>query len=130
LYLEDRKTAPITVSDLASLNIESAFLSACHTSATQDFRLLDESINLSSAIQLSGYPSVVGSLWQVRDSHSAEIAKDVYAWILADGGMDTQRSGEGLHRVIRTLRDKTRTTSRSIMKNDSLVWASYIHVGI
>jgi CHAT domain len=55
-------------------------------------------------IQLSGYPSVLGSLWQVRDSHSAEIAKDVYAWILADGGMDTQRSGEGLHRAIRTLR--------------------------
>ena len=108
LLLEDWKTASLTVSDLMSLNIESAklaYLSACHTSATRDFRLLDESISLSSAIQLSGYPSVVGSLWQVTDSHSAEVAKDVYAWILEGGsGLDTQRSGEGLHRAIRTLR--------------------------
>ena len=66
LFLEDRKTAPLTVSDITSLNLNSAnfaYLSACHTSATRDFRLLDESINLSSVIQLSGYPSVVGCLW-------------------------------------------------------------------
>ena len=132
LLLEDWKTASLTVSDLTSLNIESAklaYLSACHTSATRDFRLLDESISLSSAIQLSGYPSVVGSLWQVMDRHSAKVAKDVYTWILEGGGeFDTQRSGEGLHRAIRTLRDKTRITLRSA--NDPLVWAPYIHVGI
>ena len=61
--LED---VPLTVSDITSLNIESAklaYLSACHTSSMRNFRLLDESISLSSAIQLSGYPSVVGSLW-------------------------------------------------------------------
>ena len=69
LLLEDWKIAPLTVSDLTSLNIESAkfaYLSACHTSAMRNFHLLDESISLSSAIQLSGYPSVVGSLWQVN----------------------------------------------------------------
>ena len=78
---------PLTVSDLTSLNIESAklaYLSACHTSTMRDFHLLDESISLSSAVQLSGYPSVVGSLWQVRDSHSAEVARDVYTWILKE----------------------------------------------
>ena len=56
---------PLTVSDLASLNIESAklaYLSTCHTSTKQDFQILDESINLLSTIQLCGYPSVVGSL--------------------------------------------------------------------
>jgi CHAT domain-containing protein len=134
LLLEDWKTASLTVSDLVSLNIESAkmaYLSACHTSTTRDIRLLDESISLSSAIQLSGYPSVVGSLWQVIDSHSAEVAKDIYAWILDGGnGLDTQRSAEGLHRAIRILRGKTRTASRSIMMNDPLVWAPYIHIGI
>ena len=69
LRLKDWKTSSLTVSDLVSLNIKSAkfaYLSACHTSTTRDFRLLDESISLSSAIQLSGYPSVVGSLWQGR----------------------------------------------------------------
>ena len=69
---------------MTSLNIESAkfaYLSASHTSAMRDFRLL-ESISLSSAIQLSGYPSVAGSLWQLMDSHSAEVARDLYKWIL------------------------------------------------
>jgi CHAT domain-containing protein len=131
LLLED---ASLTVSDLVSLNIEAAklaYLSACHASVTRDFRLLDESINLSSIIQLSGYPSVVGSLWQITDSHSAEVAKDVYAWILEGGsGVDTQRSGEGLHKAVRILRDKTRIHFRSTMRNDPLVWAPYIHVGI
>lgn len=47
--------------------------------------LLDESISLSSAIQLSGYPSVVGSLWKISDKHSAEITRDVYTWILEAG---------------------------------------------
>jgi len=41
---------PLTVSDFTSSNIESAkfaYLSACNTSATRDFNLLDESISLS-----------------------------------------------------------------------------------
>jgi hypothetical protein len=141
LLLEDWKTTSLTVSDLASLNTESAklaYLSACHTSATRDFGLLDESINLSSAIQLSGYLSVVSSLWQVGDNDSAEVAKNVYEWILEGGGrLDTQRSGEGLHRAVRILRDKTRSivglrdkTRSKSRKNDPLVWAPYIHVGI
>ena len=78
LLLEDWKMHLSLFQILSSLNIKSAklaYLSACHTSATRDFHLLDESISLSSAIQLSGYPSVVGSLWQVRDSHSARGCK-------------------------------------------------------
>ena len=133
LLLEDWKTGPLTVSDLISLNIESAkfaYLSACHTSTMRNFRLLDESINLSSAIQLSGYPSVVGSLWQVRDSHSAEVARSVYEWILKDGKFDGRRSAEGLHKAVRSLRDRTRVKFRSTMENDPLIWASYIHIGI
>ena len=115
--LEDWKTGPLTVSDLTSLNIESAkfaYLSACHTSAIRDFGLLDESINLSSAIQLSGYPSVVGTLWHVGDNHSAEVARSVYQWILKDGKLDIERSAEGLHKAIRDLRDSTRVKFRSI----------------
>src|SRR5579862_187830 len=65
LLLQDWKTKPLTVLDLASLNIESAqfaYLSACHSSAMRYVQLLDESINLSSEIQLCGYPAVVGNL--------------------------------------------------------------------
>ena len=91
------------------------------------FRLLDESINLSSAIQLSGYPSVIGSLWSVTDEHSAKVARDVYGWILGEkGGLDAQKSAEGLHKAVRGLKDST----RFMTKQDPLFWASFIHVGI
>jgi CHAT domain-containing protein len=129
LLLEDWKIKPLTVSDLISLNIQSAklaYLSACHTSSMRNFRLLDESISLSSAIQLCGYPSVVGSLWQVRDSYSAEVARDVYAWILEEGELDVRRSAEGLHKAVRCLRDR----SRFMMKHDPLIWAPFIYIGI
>jgi hypothetical protein len=128
LLLKDWKNSPLTVSDLTSLNIESpkfAFLSACHTSAMRDIRLLDESIHLSSAIQLSGYPSVVGSLWEVGD-HSAHVATVVYEWILSEGGINAERAAEGLHKAVRDLRDRTRVRER----HDPLIWAPYIHVGI
>ena len=126
LVLED---FPLTVSDLISLNIDTAklaYLSACHASAMRNLRLLDESISLSSAVQLSGYPSVVGSLWQVGDIHSAEVARDVYTSIIGESGLDARRSAEGLHKAVRDLRDRTRART----KHDPLAWAPFIHVGI
>ena len=130
LLLEDWKISPLTVSDLTALNIVSAkfaYLSACHTSTMRNFRLLDESISLSSAIQLSGYPSVVGSLWQVTDRYSAEIARNVYSWIVeGEGRLNVRRSAEGLHRAVCDLRHRSRFRG----KHDPLVWASFIHVGI
>ena len=131
LLLQDWKNTRLTVLDLVSLNIEPAkfaYLSACHTSAMRDVHLLDESINLSSAIQLCGYPAVVGSLWQVRDNSSADIARWVYEWILEGGGsrFDARRSAEGLHKAARQLREKTRI----MRKHDALIWAPFIHVGI
>jgi CHAT domain-containing protein len=111
------------------LNIKSpkfAFLSACHTSAMRDVRLLDESITLSSAVQLSGYPSVVGSLWEVIDEHSTHVAKVVYEYILSEGVVNAERAAEGLRKVVSDLRDRTRIRER----HDPLIWAPYIHVGI
>ena len=130
LLLEDWKISPLTVSDLASLNIESgkfAFLSACFTSTMRHSRLLDESINLSSALQLCGYPSVVSSLWHLRENYSAEVARDVYKWILqGESELDFRRSAEGLHNAVRDLRERTRFRETT----DPLIWASFIHIGI
>ena len=136
LLLCDWETAPLTVSDFVSLNCplpQLAYLSACHTANMVTFRLLDESINLSAAIQLAGYPSVVGTLWHVADDQSVDIAKDVYAWMLEGGAkLDTTRSAEGLHRAVRALKDKTRTVAGFSKKgsSDPLVWAPYIHLGV
>ena len=135
LLLNDWQISPLTVSDLTALNIpmsQFAFLSACHSASSRDFRLLSESINLSSAIQLAGYPSVVGTLWNVRDNHSAEIAKDVYAQILVENKLDTKCSAEALHHAVRSLRDRTRTVPgfKKKTQDDPFVWAPYIHLGV
>ena len=35
---------------------------------------------------MSGYPSVVGALCQINDEYSAEVARDVYVWMLNHSG--------------------------------------------
>jgi len=135
LLLNDWQISPLTVSDLATLNIELAqlaFLSACHSASSRDFSLLSESINLSSAIQLAGYPSVVGTLWQVTDKHSAEIAKNVYAYILVGNRLNTELSAESLHRAVCSLRERTRVVPGFTKKGpgDPLIWAPFIHLGV
>jgi CHAT domain-containing protein len=132
LLLEDWRATPLTVSDLLSLNIKLAkiaYLSACRTSAMQDFDLLDESITLASAIQLSGYPIVIASLWQIMDQQSAGVARHVYEWIIKDSELKAQYSAEGLHLAVRILREETRKNLKS-RKCDPLIWAPYIHIGI
>ena len=135
ILLDDWKIEPLTVSRLTSINFafpQFAYLSACHTSGQRELNLLDESINLSAAIQLAGFPSVVGTLWQVSDAYAPQVVEIVYSSILQGKKLDTQRSAEGLHRAVRLLRDRTRSVpglSRKV-PNDPLVWATYIHLGV
>jgi CHAT domain-containing protein len=99
LLLEDWKVSPLTVSDLISMNIQLpqfAFLSTCDTANSKDIYVLDESINLVSAIQLADCPSVVGTLWYVKDIHCPEVAKSVYSWMLIGDKLDTRKDCIGL----------------------------------
>jgi tetratricopeptide (TPR) repeat protein len=136
LLLQDWQTTPLTVADLTSLHLQKpqfAFLSACHTANTLEMGLLDESLSLTSAVSLAGFPSVVGTLWQVIDQEAASVSRDVYAWML-DGKdrFDIGRSAEGLHLAVRRLKDKTRILPghKTLASHDPIVWAPFIHVGI
>jgi len=133
LLLTDWQTSPLTVSVLTSVNLRSAqlaYLSACRTSMSRDFNLLDESINISSAVQLAGFPAVVGTAWHIMDKQSPEVSENVYRWMLQGGKLDIERCAAGLHRTVRALRDKTRVSKSGKSSSDPLVWASYLHVGI
>ena len=136
LLLNDWKTDPLCVSDVTSLKLKHpklAYLSACHTASSRDISLLDEVIHLSSAFQLAGFPSVVGSLWQVNDMYSVRVEKDVYSWMLdGHGKIETRKAAEGLHRSIRCLIDETRKVPlfSRIETDDPLIWAPFIHLGI
>lgn len=136
LVLEDWQTSPLTVMDIIYANLQEphfAYLSACNTASIEDHDLLDESINLVSAMQLAGFPSVVGTLWHATDKYSEEVAKDVYKWMLGEGNkFENLRSAEGLHNAIRQLRQRTRLTPGHVRpgQDDPMIWAPYIHSGI
>ena len=136
LLLADWKTSPLTVAQLTAItlpNPQLAFLSACHTANSKDLNLLDESISLSSAILLAGYPSVVATLWRISDNRSVEVARDVYMRMLQGDELETRLSAEGLHHAVRRLREATRTIPgfvRRAQSSDPLVWAPYIHLGV
>jgi CHAT domain-containing protein len=94
---------------------------------------MDESIHLCSAVQLAGFPSVIGSLWNVVDAEAAQVAVDVYSWMLKGGTtLQTHKSAESLHDAVLKLRERTRSVLQFQRGNlsDPLIWATYVHVGV
>jgi CHAT domain len=125
LLLSDHESDPLTVTSLASVNLEHArlaYLSACGTASAVNGSLLDEAIHLTSACQLAGYPHVVGTLWEINDAVSAEVAAMFYAGLRTeDGSLDTSRAARALHGAVRLLREQYPSTPS--------MWAAYIHAG-
>ena len=135
LLLKDWKTKPLSVADVVSLKLENAqlvYLSACHAAQNRDVRLFDEGIHIAAGFQLAGFPYVIGTLWQVSDLHSAEFAKNVYDWMLANGDrVDVSKSAEAVHHAARLKRRYATypRTSRDV-SDEPIIWASYIHLGL
>jgi tetratricopeptide (TPR) repeat protein len=126
LLLQDHATAPLTVASLAAVRLDRArlaYLSACHTAHQQGTALLDEAIHLASAFQLTGFPHVIATLWQLGDPIAIEVADEFYAYLAAGQALDPDRAAIGLHHVINTLRAGSRY--RTVIS----AWAPYIHVG-
>ncbi|RYP69875.1 hypothetical protein DL771_005818 [Monosporascus sp. 5C6A] len=118
LLLDDWQSSPLTVEHLRQQrlvhgNVSPPFLgylSACSTGANTVQSLVDESIHLISACQLAGFRHVIGTLWEVSDKLSVEVAgifyETLYAEGMADGSMRADEAVcKALHRAVRTLRD-------------------------
>ena len=133
IVLTDWDSNPFTVAEIAQKKLqqaELAYLSACHTATARNFSLLDESIHMAGAFQLAGFRSVIGTLWQIDDQSSSEIAEFVYRAMLTENdNLDVRRAAYGLHFALRELRDRCWNESR-FQSSDPLKWAPYIHVGI
>ena len=151
LLLDDWNKSPLTVGDLRDSNIQESspflgYLSACSTSANKVDRLIDEGIHLTSAFQLAGFRHVIGTLWEVSDSHCVDAARVVYETI-RDEGMTDMAVCRGLHRAVKNLRDGCMESSRDARDAElsdeefcddtrestlqsPLYWAPYIHYGV
>ena len=108
LLVKGWKEDPVSVKDLIGLNLYMcspwlAYLSACSTGETKDEGLYDEAIHLMSGCQVAGFQHVVGSLWEISDYHSVEVAREVYT-IIKDGiGIDGDVA-YAVHCAVRYLR--------------------------
>ncbi|KAI1504695.1 CHAT domain-containing protein [Biscogniauxia marginata] len=150
LLLEDWASDPLTVGDLRDHRLQEnesppflSYLSACSTGSNKVDNLADEGIHLVSAFQLAGFRHVVGTLWEVSDMHCVDVAKVLYE-TLRDEGMTDVAVCRGLHRAIRTLRDReikegqdrdaTLLDSEAEVKEakgvKNFYWVPYIHFGV
>lgn len=147
LLVNEGRKNPVMVQDFIAMRLHEtppqlAYLSACSTGDNQVDQLLDEGIHLMGACQLAGFQHVIGSLWEVSDKYSVDIAAEVYRVMIKDG-MSTESVSLGLHNAARILRgniDQTGGTRQARLKNvkpkeaniigDPLIWAAYIHMGI
>ncbi|CAM5620133.1 CHAT domain-containing protein [Streptomyces tanashiensis] len=125
LLLHDWQQDPLTVASLTPVNLDHArlaYLSACSTALTLNPDLLDESIHLTSAFQLAGFPHVIGTFWKINDEYSADITDAFYTRLTdSEGNVDTGRAAHALHGTIRSLRDQLPLTPS--------LWAAHLHAG-
>lgn len=110
LLLEDWQKTPLTVSTLLDIDIQQyspflAYLSACGTGQIGHEKYLNESIHLISAFQLAGFRHVIGTLWEVGDEISVDIARTVYEGIQR-GAQADESICRGLHKATLEQRDK------------------------
>ncbi|MEW1642677.1 CHAT domain-containing protein [Streptomyces sp. NPDC091219] len=113
----------LTVRDVARGHLPQAQLAvllACHTTRTD--RLPDEAVHLTSAFQTSGYPQVVGALWEATDLVSVRLTEHLYRGLRTyGGGLDVTDTARVLHGIVRRLRERHSGSPR--------VWAPYVHTG-
>lgn len=101
ILLRDWEFSPCTVSSLSKLiNLRQAtfaYISTCHAAQSRHINLLDESINIAGGFLLAGFPSVIGTMWQIEDKRSVEIARSVYSSMsIGDGKLDIRKAAHGL----------------------------------
>ncbi|KAF3185297.1 hypothetical protein TWF788_004616 [Orbilia oligospora] len=114
LIISDWEKNSLTVEQLIELDFRQtsrslwlAYLSACSTSDSNIEKLHDESINLATACQLAGFQHVVGTLWEVSDRESVNVAKDFYRTVDIGGAVDDRKVSLGVHKATRRLRGAT-----------------------
>ena len=80
-----------------------AYLSACHTTVG-DEESPDEAIHLASAMQFSGFCSVIGTMWAVDDAETNKITSVFYKHMVDESGrLNHTRAAFALWKTVRSV---------------------------
>ncbi|MFD7003807.1 CHAT domain-containing protein [Streptomyces mirabilis] len=133
LLLHDHADDPLTVASLAPVMLGQArlaYLSACRTAVIDTAELLDEAIHLTAAFQLTGFPHVIGTLWEINDDIAFTIADLFYAALQTNSvGLDPDRAAHALHKAVRKVRDGHGLPAPFDRRQAPLLWAAHLHAG-
>ncbi|MFF4125333.1 CHAT domain-containing protein [Microbispora rosea] len=128
VYLSACSTAQMNVVTLGTVELaqparaELPRLAALVERLNRGRDLLDEAITLAAAFQAIGVRHVVGTLWEIDDAITLEIAAAFYQSLrTGSGALDLGRSAEALHHAVRAVRDRLPQTPS--------LWAPYLHAG-
>ncbi|WP_406171157.1 CHAT domain-containing protein [Streptomyces sp. NBC_00996] len=111
---------PLSVLEICRARPQSArlaFLAACGTARTSE-RLADEAIHITSAFLLAGFPTAIGTLWEIDSTHADHVTRDFYRRMTPPV---TETSAHALHHTVRALRHR--------IPDRPHVWAAYVHAG-
>ncbi|KAL5501093.1 hypothetical protein ACEPAH_9480 [Sanghuangporus vaninii] len=117
----------LTLLDISKDNIpnaELAFLSACHSAEQPAGAARDEVLHLAAAMQFSGFRSVIGTMWALKDEDGPFVAKTFYKYMLSEEKQTEsvcERSARALNEAIRHLQKKA--------KKNYERWVNFIHIG-
>lgn len=123
VLLQDWIKRPLNVRALLrlkDLNCKLVYLSACESAVGKERELREEGIHMAGGFQMAGVPHVVGTMWKIDDSFSAEVAETFYGGLKGEKGINIGRSAEALRNVVVDAR------SRGV---EPLLWAAYTHSG-
>ncbi|KAJ2974621.1 hypothetical protein NQ176_g5957 [Zarea fungicola] len=120
--VQDRLTV-YKISELKLANTYIAYLSACSTAGHRVPWLSEEVISVVSGFQISGFPHVIGSLWQTVDSICLKVAARFYRKLLRSCGTEWSNFdiALALHEAVLVVREKE--------LDMPLKWAPFVHFG-
>ncbi|KAG9096211.1 hypothetical protein FRC06_008904 [Ceratobasidium sp. 370] len=121
-YLHDKVLDLATISQAPFKHAGLAFLSACQTAAGVE-NLSEEAAHLAAGMLMSGFPSVIATMWSVRDQDAPVVAEQVYARLLKDGVASTANASRALHEAVGYLREH-------IGEDKFEAWVPYIYIGL
>jgi CHAT domain-containing protein len=100
-----------------------AFLSACHAASGLK-ELPGEAMHLAAGLQFAGFPSVIATMWGIRDEDAPKVAEHTYQYLFRNGmqGLDPSDAATALNHAVQALREDPNVTIDR--------WAPFIHFGI